>query len=357
VAAHIATASGKLLLFGEHAAVYGYPALGTALPLSLKLEILPRGDMNAGQDMNTGRNTFDAVPKGYRDRIRELFDTIPQAVAAISDSIEKHAAERKTSRSRDGSGSAGLPPVSPGRPPGEVRIQSGIPVSCGFGSSAAFCTALSRIILEETAPEPTLVWKLAHELERYFHGAPSGIDTGLSTLGGTLAFRFIRPGLPDAQAVPLPEGAIVIGSTPRTGNTRDLVMGLKKRMTENDSVVTSAMRTLGGIAEEAIDVCITGAASGISRLGECAVRAQESLRTLDLSSDDLESCIDTGMRAGALGGKLSGAGGGGAFYLVYPGIEAARDGAYRIGEFLRTRHGTGLPVFAARTGPEGITAL
>ena len=134
-------APGKLLLFGEHAAVFGYPAVGVSLDRGLRISVTPADGISirlarpAGGDIATGLSAFAAF---------------------VADTLGSPA--------DDG-------PVSPAG--GAITVDSDLPISSGFGSSAALCTAIA----EWSLPDPQVsghdrgaVWRRAHRLEAFFHG-------------------------------------------------------------------------------------------------------------------------------------------------------------------------------------------
>ena len=269
------SAAGKLLLFGEHAAVQGYPAVGVALDRRVHV-------------------TLTAAP-------RWLFTF--QGVQVEHDESVAFA------RRLDGTYAETL------RGPYEVAITSDLPISRGLGSSAALCGAIARAV--GVADLPT-AWSLAHRFEHFFHGTPSGVDTGLAIYERPLAFRFEGAGrIPVARSVPLPGAYLVIGTSPRVSVTRDLIA----------MVQAVAARPRGrAVIEElgAISGAVAAApAVSVSELGAYADRAMALLTELDLATETLQTALDAGRAAGALGGKLSGAGGGGAFYLVCRGADEA----------------------------------
>jgi mevalonate kinase len=167
----------------------------------------------------------------------------------------------------------------------------------------------------------------------------------------------------------------VIGALPRRAPTRTLVEAVRRRLERDPAGTREKLERLGRLADGAIALleCETPvsrparagrgepggncAGEGLwrpERLGELAVQAQGVLRELDLSTPELEEILKLGMRAGALGGKLSGAGGGGAFYLVAGDRPAALDLAERI-EYCLRKHwrGTRAPFLAAAWCPVG----
>ncbi len=266
---------GKLLLFGEHAAVYGHPALGIQLDEYLEVELEPG---------NSTEWTLPQLEPHEASLIRAALAALPSAPS-----------------------------------PGVLRVRGTLPMSVGFGSSAAFCTALLRA-RGFLAAEREL-WEAAHRLERIFHGTPSGIDTGLSIYSGASILYPNPPALPERAAAQLPNAWLVFGAIPRTRSTAELVGGIRELRERDPERVQAALTRLGELTRLAAS---SDACPDSGTLGRLAEEAHTILASLDLSTDELERTIDTLREAGATGAKLSGAGGGGAFFGVYAGRAKAQ---------------------------------
>ena len=108
-------------------------------------------------------------------------------------------------------------------------------------------------------------------------------------------------------------------------------------MRAGDPRVSDALASLGTIAREACDL-LAEQADTASRLGALASRAMAQLRALGLGDVTQDLLIEEGLRKGAIGGKLSGAGAGGAFYLVLPDQGTARRCLRRLRRFAAANH-------------------
>ncbi len=339
----VGRASGKLLLFGEHAAVYGYPAVGTALPLYTTVTVrLPAGSAAPAVFSGTwDQHEIDcaAIDEEDRPAVEAVLSRLFSALDA-----EKQPSGKRTGRERAQTRESGQPPharhpqgggaAAQGREAAgaTLAISSSVPRGVGLGSSAALCAALAAAAIPEAAALRR--WRLANELEREFHGTPSGVDTGLATLGGAHAFQFGRAELPHQTPVTLPRGALLAGAMPREGSTRTLIAGLRARIETAGLKPKDALAGLGALSAEVAEALSAGAGAGsgsggrtrittISELGRYADRAHEMLAGWGLSTVLLDRVLECGRVNGATGGKLSGAGGGGAFFLLFPDLATA----------------------------------
>ncbi len=278
----IGEAFGKLLLFGEHAAVHGYPAVGVSLPESTVARV--------------------DGPRMPEWNLEALSAPDRETVEAILLQME------------------GLIPGLAARGRCSVRIESGVARSAGFGSSAALCGALARALLSHAggaAPaQPQEAWQIAHSAEGIFHGTPSGVDTGLALLGGTCVFQPDPPGLPAWSRIVHPRLWLVVGALPRDASCGELVGAVSRRIASGDALAVACMNALGGYAEQAAGALRDASGEMAATIGRLAGDAHAALRRLGLSTPALEQVLETGKAAGAMGGKVSGAGAGGAFFLV-----------------------------------------
>ncbi len=263
-------AGGKAILFGEHAVVYG--GVAVAVPVnSLELSIL----LDAGQGWS-----MSEAPSPKLDRAR---DAILEASGW------------------DGPSLRGV-------------VESGIPLACGLGSSAAFSVALARAVLTASCREhgPDDVRALADVAEQVFHGNPSGVDVATIIHGHPI--RFCRGEAPRPLAT--------------TGRFDMWIVDTGIR-SETSAVVADVARLRSAHprrSEAALGHIATSVADGMRALDGGTVQAMasamdlamEGLRGIGVSHPAIEDVLRDGRRRGALGGKLSGAGRGGVVLLLAP---------------------------------------
>ncbi len=176
------SAPGKLILMGEHAAVYGLPALTTALGLRVRASLT--NGAAAGVDLDLpdvgyrGTTAWEAILR-HAASARRRWQAFADGGAFERD--DDPAAVVRVALGEAARELGGEPP-----PPLELRVDSELPVGAGFGSSAAVAVAVVAGFLawRGVDPDPALVGRLALEAERRQHGKPSGVDHGTVLRGG-----------------------------------------------------------------------------------------------------------------------------------------------------------------------------
>ncbi|MBN1648833.1 MAG: hypothetical protein JW874_12435 [Spirochaetales bacterium] len=282
--------AAKLLLFGEHCAVYGYPAAGIPLASGMTLKVGKRGR----------RISLSRELRRYGKLLEDFLAHIAASQTWASAFLDRH-----------------------------FFFSTNVPPGSGLGSSAALCTAFARYLLSCSSGVPSGLgpWQLANELEQFFHGTASGIDTGLACSEIPQAFYFGGAGLPEKQDLPFPDFPVVYGTVPRTADTKELVAFVKRQKSERPGPTGDILSGLGECSKQFITLLhLTDhtASEKAVRCGELCSTAQSLLVRLGLSTPELDAVIAAGNEAGACGGKLSGAGGGGAFWFAVDNLRTAR---------------------------------
>jgi mevalonate kinase len=256
---------GKLILAGEHAVVYGHPAVALAVDRGVRVRLTRRPGPTA---------PAPGTPED--DRLR----------AALAQA---------------------LPPSG-----WEVAVDADLPTGRGMGSSAAFAVGLVRAwaAAEGRPLDEEACWEAALAVERIFHGTPSGLDHAVSGRGGAL--RFVRGEPPHITPLPCPAWPLVVLDSGTAGDTRALVAGVRSRRPAVDPVL-DAIGALVPQVEAALD--------DPAALGPLLTRNHALLRDLGVSTPTLDRLVELALGAGAWGAKLAGAGGGGVVLAVAPAPE------------------------------------
>ncbi len=276
-----ASACGKIILLGEHAVVYGRPALAVPLPqLRVSVDITP---IDGGE---TGSLRLLAPDIGLTSWLHELEASHPLAkivhLVRQTVGIEDHPAL-------------------------ELRIRSSIPVASGLGSGTAVSVAIVRALSARLGnPLPVEMQStLTYEVEKLYHGTPSGIDNTVISHEMPVFFRRGQAPEPFSIGAPL---TLVIGDTGMRSNTSIAVGMVRKAWQADAHHYENLFDRIGEVVERGRAAIEVG---NLAELGSQMGQNQSLLREIGVSSPELETLIEAAHCAGALGAKLSGGGMGG----------------------------------------------
>lgn len=276
-----ATAPGKIILFGEHAVVYGRSAI--AAPVN---QVQARAIVMAQPLAPAGEVQLQAPDIDLQARLDKLPETHPLVVA-----VRGVLAELGVVR----------PPAC------TIRITSTIPVAAGLGSGAAVSVAVIRAFAtflgHPLANER--VSALAYEVEKLHHGTPSGIDNTVVTYALPVAFQRGQP--VELLRLPAPF-TVVIGDTGIQSPTAIAVGDLRRLWQAEPAHFESLFDAVAEIVQQARQAIENGAPE---RLGALVDANHGYLQQMGVSAPQLDRLVEAARLAGASGAKLSGGGRGG----------------------------------------------
>ena len=310
----IASAPGKIILFGEHAVVSGVAALGSAINLRAKVTM----------ENSPGRTEVDACNltlKGF---------SIDILTGKIYSAGALHAV-RYVSAVLNEYGSKDL----------KVKVESEIPPAAGLGSSAAIVVATLTALNQhmDIGLSKDDIAAQAYNIEkRVQQGMASPMDTALATHGGYLQVS------DRINRIDLPEIAIVVGYTEIPHDTRSEVQKVQRLLQRYPDIVKPIFSAIGTISVNAIPLIREG---NLVELGQLMNMNHGLLEAINVSTRELSDLVYAARGAGrALGAKLTGAGGGGCIIA----LPSERDSS-SITTAIHQARGS---AFSVRTGCEGV---
>ncbi len=282
----VASAPAKVILFGEHFVVYDKLSIVMAIDLQVHVTATKRSDNliriksdlgYAGQFKGTNYRHESGGVEG-----RRILEPIKLAAEAVLKGLDSNFGVN-------------------------LSIDSKIPMAVGLGSSGACAVATVAATsclfgLDLSFDE---ISQLPFRAEEYVHIKPSGIDQTISTYGGVIKYRRSEGVTPLKIDSDVP---LVIGNTGKLRNTGQLVKKVRDKRERFPKLMDSIMNVGDLLSENAEEALIQG---DMNRLGELMDINQGLLSAIDVSTVQLEELIFASRLAGALGAKLTGAGGGG----------------------------------------------
>ncbi|WP_430505379.1 mevalonate kinase [Haloparvum sp. PAK95] len=304
----VCSAPGKVYLFGEHAVVYGEPAIPCAIEQRASVSVEPREDDHVrvtAEDLSLDGFTVEYAGDGEE---RPDVDVPANLVEAAMGYID-HAVEQ--ARDAADAPDAGF----------DITVESEIPLGAGLGSSAAVVVAgidaatralgveLDRREIADRA------YQAEYEVQ---DGEASRADTFCSAMGGA-----VRVEGDDCEPIDAPNLPFVVGFDGGAGDTGKLVAGVRELREEYD-FAADTVETIGDVVREGEEL-LADAEPGsepspelLAELGELMDFDHGLLSALGVSARSLDSMVWGAREAGAHGAKLTGAGGGGCIVALDP---------------------------------------
>jgi len=281
-------APAKTILFGEHAVVYGQPAI--AIPITdlySKVSVIS----NAVGSSNEVRIIAPEI------KLNKLISDLPRNDYFVS-TIQMVMDYLRIDH----------------YPACEVRISSTIPIASGLGSSAALAVSLLRALFYflGTSPEDHVISDLAFQLEKISHGDPSGIDNSVIAYEKPIYYVREKP----VELLKVGRAfTIIIGNSGIIGSTKVAVAGVRERYQSNPTKFEYLFQRIGAISNEARVNIESG---NIDIIGEKMIENHKLLQELGVSCPELDKLVAAGINAGAIGAKLCGGGLGGNIIALVP---------------------------------------
>ncbi|MBI5681240.1 MAG: mevalonate kinase [Methanobacterium sp.] len=290
----IASAPAKAILFGEHAVVYGKPAI--AMALNKKAHVKVSDNSNNKIYVNVDKLKLS----GYLDfKNNNILSDSPKKgiLKYILASIKKV---------HDGSGL-------------DIYIDLDIPIGGGLGSSAAVTVATIAAVSKYNNMDlkKEEIAKYSHEVELEIQKAASPLDTTVSTYGGLI---YLEKDAKDIVQLNVNQDIpVVIGYTNSRGNTGKLIEAVRIRKNSYPEIINPVIDSIETVTLNAKDAIIT---NDKKRIGELMNINHGLLDALGVNTKELSNMVYNARNAGAIGSKITGAGGGGSIIAYCPeGLE------------------------------------
>jgi hydroxymethylglutaryl-CoA reductase len=276
---------GKVILFGEHAVVYGSNAIAAPIPYAIKSKVL-KAENSSNIIIPRWGVEFDLFNK--RQEQNSLIAVLELIITKLGLINEKM----------------------------QILVFPHIPRAMGLGGSAALAVSVIRSIADYGNIKLTNeeINDLAYEAEKIVHGTPSGIDNTMATYGKLIRYKkeIQAKTYPIEIKKPLP---LLIALSGSEGLTLKMVREVREGWLKNRKLYDSIFSQMNEIALEAMDAMQE---YDLEKLGYLMNLNQGLLNAIQVSTNELEEMISICRKNGAYGAKLTGGGGGGAIIALCP---------------------------------------
>jgi mevalonate kinase len=278
-----ASAAGKVILLGEHAVVYGRPAVavpvsGVRATVEVTRQALGNGIVIEAQDLG----------RVYRLEESDMADAAHALQATVRHTLQYLGLASTQQALR-------------------IRVCSEIPIARGMGSGTAVATALVRALTQHYGQHLTAraVSDLVFQTEILLHGTPSGVDN--TVVAFEKPVYFVKGTRADVFWVGKPF-TLLIADTGIPSQTRDAVAAVRRGWQAEPVRNEMLFDEIAALVDDARQAMACG---DLETLGQAMNANQRRLQRLGVSSPELERLVAAALGAGAGGAKLSGGGMGG----------------------------------------------
>ncbi len=273
-------AAAKVILLGEHAAVYGHPVVALPIPDAV------------GAEVSASEGPLRVLIPDWQIDVTGLGAPAGDLLAPIFKAFDVEP--------------TGL----------TITVRSRVPRAMGVGSSAALAVAVTRAMaahLGQTVDNET-VNRIAFDCECVAHGSPSGVDNTLATYAEPLFVQNDGELRMEPLSLEAPP-PVVVAFSGQMGSTREQVDAVRARRELSPAAYDALFEQMGALSSSAVPRLREGDYAGLGALMNVC---HGLLTAIEVSTPELESMVQIARSAGAIGAKLTGGGGGGSIVALCP---------------------------------------
>lgn len=328
----VTIAPGKVILFGEHFVVYGYPSLIASIDRFFKVKVIfwPSTGNEIQIESNLGfratvRNSVLSFPpdqdKTYYETIKKLYNVIRYLMTSTSIDVQQRYSIF-------------------------IHLDSEIPLGGGLGSSSAFCVALTAALyhLVNNKVDKNMICFESIKAEKIINRNTSGADCNICTFGGLgqfdklNGFKKISADFSDYQFLVIDSGV--------AHDTFSMIEKVSKIKNNNPNAFSKLCNEYGSIYDQVRSFLED---KELGQIGELLNRNHEMLTKLSLSNPIIDKIINICNSEGSLGTKITGAGGGGSVLsLIHKEDQSVSKKILKRLDLLNLKY------FFAKIDPEGL---
>lgn len=323
------SAPGKVILFGEHAVVYDRLGIAGAIDQRAVAEVTPHDKKTIILDLPAFSLKEEVtIPDiiAFSEKVQELKETGKFDQLKLLSKMPTSPIKATIGKLRPTKGFV-------------IRLNCQLPKGTGSGSAIFSSTAAAVLLNEGKRLDTKKIIEASYEGDVVAHGGlPSGIDNNTVTHGRYLQFKKSKGPSPLSINAELP---LVIVDSGMPANTGEMILKVRKQLESTPYEIERYMDQINLISLEAISALEEG---NIQHIGKLINRNHYYLQKLGVSTPLLDQLVHFAIENGALGAKLTGAGGGGSIIALSKDPE-------KLAELYRSK---GFKAFATKVGAEGV---
>lgn len=335
----IASAPGKIILFGEHAVVYDKVGVAASIDKRCYVKVFPTNENNVcveTKDFNlskslTEKELFDFLKiindlknKKKFDEIREIYkkDKLVPGFFVIANIIKEY-------------GFKGM----------KIKIKSEIPKNLGSSSAvfSAVALAVSKFLNKNLSKKE--ISDFAYQGDIIAHGGtPSGIDNSIVTYGGFLQYKKSE-GIKFLDInFDFPLIIVDSGEPTRTSETVPAIRKLKEKSPEFVNQILDELEKISLSGIKALK------SKNLEKIGNLMIGYYIELKKLGISTEKLDKIINLAFKNKALGVKPTGGWGGGCCLVLVKNQK-------EIADLIKVFQKNGFKSFQSKIGVEGVKLI
>ncbi|MDE1845078.1 MAG: mevalonate kinase [Thaumarchaeota archaeon] len=277
----VASAPGKIILFGEHFVVYGIKAVLCSIDkrITSTSQFVDERVIRIRSSLGESEMSIDSLDNLEKVQQRFMKPFFYIAQKAIKENSTKYGIE--------------------------IVLESEIPPGVGLGSSSAACVAVTAsvngLFCKLSKDE---VVKIAIQAERSIFEQNSGADSSVSTFGGLVSYD-LKNGFENILSKN--DLSFIISNSAQAHNTQDVVRQVRKFKEENEDLFSKLCREETSIVNNAIESLKE---NNLNKLGSLMLKNHDLLKQIGISTEKIDLLVQEAKKT-SYGAKITGAGGGG----------------------------------------------
>ena len=277
----VASAPGKIILFGEHFVVYGIKAVLCSIDkrITATSQFVDERVIRIRSSLGESEMSIDSLDN--LEKVQQKF--MKPFFYVAQKTLEKNSTKY------------GI----------EIVLESEIPPGAGLGSSSAACVAVTAsvngLFCKLSKDE---VVKIAIQAERTIFEQNSGADSSVSTFGGLVSYD-LKNGFADIPS--RNDLSFIISNSAQVHDTQNVVRQVRKFKEENEDLFNKLCREETVIVNNAIESLKE---NNLNKLGSLMLKNHDLLRQIGISTEKIDLLIKEAKKT-SYGAKITGAGGGG----------------------------------------------